>query len=88
MPEATAKDLEKIRVLFELSQYKFMFKQDSSAKEHIRKIFGYNMSDSQVERIPFLKAGECILSISGDKSIEFKEWLSKEYEEQLFAGGR
>ena len=88
MPETTSKDMEKIRVLFEFSQYKFMFKQDSSVKEYIKNIFGYGLTFSQVEKIPFLETGETILSISGDNSIEFKEWLSLEYEEKLFAGGR
>ena len=88
MPEASDKDLEKIRVLFELSQYKWMFKQDSSAKEHIKNIFGHGMTFSQVERIPFLEVGETVLSIAGDMSIELKEWLSPEYEEKLFAGGK
>ena len=88
MPEASDKDLEKIRILFEHSQYKFMFKQDSAAKEHIRKIFGNGMTYSQIESIPFLEAGETVLSIAGDRSIAFKEWLYKDYEEQLFSGGR
>lgn len=88
MPEANAKELEMIKGLFELSQYKFIFKQDSSQKEYIEKIFGGELTSSQVERIPFLEAGETILSIAGDMSIEFKEWLSPEYEESLFAGGR
>lgn len=88
MPDASDKDLEKIRVLFELSQYKWMFKQDSSAKEHIKNIFGHSMTFSQVERIPFLEVGETVLSIAGDMSIELKEWLSPEYEEKLFAGGK
>lgn len=88
MPEANAKELEKIKVLFELSQYKFIFKQDSSQKEHITKIFGNGLTASQIERIPFLEAGENILSIAGDQSIEFKVWLSPDYEETLFAGGR
>lgn len=88
MPESTGEGLEKITHLFELSQYKFMFKQDSSAKEHIKNKFGFGLTESQVERIPFLGVGENILSISGDTSIEFKVWLDMEYEEKLFAGGR
>lgn len=88
MPEGEDVGVDKIRTLFELAQYKFMFKQDSAAKEHIRKIFGNGMTFSQVERIPFLKVGENIMSISGDISIEFKEWLSDEYEKEIFAGGK
>lgn len=88
MPEANTQGVDKIRMLFELSQYKFMFKQDSSAKEHIRKVFGEGMTYSQVEKIPFLEQGENILSIAGDKALMFKVWLSTEYEEKLFKGGR
>lgn len=88
MPEVNAQGVDKIRMLFEMSQYKFMFKQDSAAKEHIRNIFGEGMTYSQVEQIPFLEIGETILSIAGDKSLKFKVWLSKEYEEPLFKGGR
>lgn len=88
IPQATDKDLERIRALFEFSQYKFMFKQSSSAQEHIQTIFGAEMTSTQVSKIPYLEVGETIMSISGDRTIEFKEWLSKEYEERLFAGGR
>ena len=88
MPESTGENIEKIKQLFELSQYKFMFKQDSSVKEHIKNKFSFELTMSQVDRIPILEVGETILSIAGDCSIEFKEWLSKDYEEKLFAGGR
>ncbi|MDY6037486.1 MAG: hypothetical protein SPI74_00580 [Eubacterium sp.] len=88
MPESTGENIEKIKQLFELSQYKFMFKQDSSVKEHIKNKFSFELTMSQVDRIPVLEVGETILAITGDCSIEFKEWLSKDYEERLFAGGR
>ncbi len=80
--------MDKIKKIFEFAQYKFMFKQSSSAKEHIQNIFGKELTFSQVDRIPYLQTGETILSISGDSSLEFKEWLSKEYEDKLFSGGR
>lgn len=88
MPESIGENIEKIKQLFELSQYKFMFKQDSSVKEHIKNKFSFELTTSQVDRIPILEVGETILAITGDCSIEFKEWLSKDYEEKLFAGGR
>lgn len=88
MPQADAQGVDKIRLLFELSQYKFMYKQDSAAKEHIRNIFGDGMTYEQVEQIPSLLEGENIMSIAGDRSMKFKTWLSKDYEETLFAGGR
>lgn len=79
--------LEKLKVIFELTQYKFIFKQDSSVLPLIDKLFGGQLSPWQREKIPFLEQGETILSISGDRNIFFKVWLSKQYEERLFAGG-
>lgn len=87
MPEA-GENIDKIKTLFELSQYKFMFKQDSSVKELLKNHFSFSLTLNQIDKIPFLEQGETILSISGDKSIEFKVWLSKDYEETLFAGGK
>lgn len=86
--EGKGEDFDKIKALFEFAQYKFLFKQSSSTKEHVKRIFGGELTDSQVDRIPFLQVGESILSISGDISIEFREWLSRDYEESLFSGGR
>lgn len=86
-PKANSEHMETIRKLFEFSQYKFMFQQDSSATAHIKDIFGSNITYSQLEKIPFLETGECVLSISGDRSLIFREWLSPVYEEKLFAGG-
>lgn len=88
MPESGGENIDKIKPLFELSQYKFMFKQDSSVQAHIKDKFSFNLTPSQVEQIPFLETGETIMSIAGDASIEFKEWLSLSYEEKLFSGGR
>lgn len=88
MPEGDFSGADKIRILFELCQYKFMFKQDSSAKEHIRRIFGEGMTYSQVESIPFLEQGENVLSIAGAGALQFRVWLSKDYEAPLFSGGR
>lgn len=88
MPEGDFSGADKIRILFELCQYKFMFKQDSSSKEHIRKIFGEGMTYSQVEQIPFLEQGENVLSIAGQGALKFKVWLSEAYEKDIFKGGR
>lgn len=77
-----------IRTLFELTQYKFMFRQDSSTMPLLGSIFKNALTYAQIEQIPYLDVGETILSISGDRSLRFTVWLSKEYEEKLFAGGR
>lgn len=80
--------IDLLRTLFELTQYKFIFKQDSSAVPILNNVFGNALSFSQLERIPYLERGETILSIAGDRTLEFKVWRSIEYEEKLFAGGR
>lgn len=84
---ASKDDMEKLQVVFELTQYKFIFKQDSSVLPLIDTVFGGMLSPWQRQKIPMLGQGETILSISGDRNIFFKVWLSKQYEETLFAGG-
>ncbi|MBS6799164.1 MAG: hypothetical protein KH297_04700 [Firmicutes bacterium] len=81
-------NIDLIKTLFELTQYKFIFKQDSSAVELLKKVFNNSLTFSQIEKIPYLTRGETVLSIAGDRSVKFKVWLSKQYEEPLFRGGR
>ena len=88
MPEGNMQYVDKIKTLFELTQYKFMFRQDSSTLGLLADVFKASLTFSQIEQIPYLDVGETILSISGDRSLKFSVWLSKEYEEKLFAGGR
>lgn len=76
----------KIKTLFELTQYKFIMQQDSNAIPVIRDIFGESLSDSEIARIPRLKTGETILSISGVNNIAFNIEIDDE-EERLFKGG-
>ena len=70
----------------DLTQYKFIFHQDSSALPLLDKIFENVLTYEQRNRIPRLMKGENILCISGDRNIEFKVYLSKE-EERIFTGG-
>ena len=88
MPEATSDNTEMVKKLFELTQYKIMFKQDSSVKKHLESVFGDGLTFSQIENIPTLEVGQAIMCISGDRSLKFDVWLSKAYEEGLFSGGR
>ena len=89
MPEGESDPhINKIKALFELTQYKFMFRQDSSTLPLINRIFNNSLTFSQIEQIPYLDTGETILSIAGDRSLRFGVWLSNEYEEKIFAGGR
>jgi type IV secretory pathway VirB4 component len=78
---------EKIKTLFELTQYKFLLKQDPNAIQHIRQIFNEQMTDHQISAIPYLEKGQVILNITGDSNYKFKVFVSDE-ELALFKGGR
>lgn len=80
--------LDLMKTVFELTQYKFMLRQDSSTLPLIQTIFDDVLTYSQIQKIPKLGVGQTILSISGDKNIDFDVWLSKEYEAPLHKGGR
>lgn len=83
----TDASFEKLKLVFELTQYKFIFRQSSSSLPLIDKAFGNVLSLWQKAKIPYLSQGETILSISGDRNIFFKVWLSETYEKPLFKGG-
>lgn len=88
VPEGeSAKHLDKIKTVFELTQYKFLFRQDSSALPLIDNIFNSVLTSSQRNQIPTLSTGKTILSIASDRNLEVDVWLSEDYEEPLFRGG-
>ena len=70
-PEGTDSDVEKMKTLFELTQYKFLFLQDSSALNMIDKVLGPALTLSQRSAVTMLERGECVLVISGDRNINF-----------------
>ena len=87
VPEGSDSDaVNKLKNIFELTQYKFVFRQSSNAKKLLYQIFDGELSGTQIEKIPKLEIGQCILLISGDKNIEFKVHLTKD-EDMLFSGG-
>lgn len=79
-------DVERVKLLFELTQYKFIFHQDSSVIPLLSKVFENVFTQNQILRIPKLEVGENILSIASDRNLEFKVHLTKE-EERIFQGG-
>ncbi len=87
-PESKDKNIELIKSLFQLTQYKVMFRQSGGTTDLIKKILGSDLTYSQLLDIPRLDKGKMILSISGDRSLLVDVWLSKEYEEPIFSGGR
>lgn len=87
VPEGSDSDaVNKLKNIFELTQYKFVFRQSSNANKLLYQIFDGELTGTQIEKIPKLEIGQCILLISGDKNIEFKVHLTKD-EDMLFSGG-
>ena len=87
VPEGSDSDaVNKLKNIFELTQYKFVFRQSSNAKKLLYQIFDGELTGTQIDKIPKLEIGQCILLISGDKNIEFKVHLTKD-EDMLFSGG-
>ena len=78
--------LIKIKVLFDLSQYKFVLNQDSNAIDTIDKVFGHTFTSSELNDIPKLSKGQTILSIQGTRNIAFNIECTDE-ELELFRGG-
>lgn len=78
--------LEKLKDLFEFTQYKFIFRQNASAVPLIGKLFGEELTETQKKGISIQTQGETLLSISGDQALKFSVYLS-DAEETLFAGG-
>lgn len=77
---------EKIKTMFDLTQYKFIMQQDSNSIDTLASVFSGQLSESELLSIPRLEQGDCILSINGLGNISFNIEASKE-ELDLFKGG-
>ena len=87
VPENVSNEaLSKIKTLFELTQYKFIMQQDNNAKKSLKTIFDGQITENEIEAIPYMRTGECILSINGGDNIKFNIEASDE-ELKLFKGG-
>ncbi|MBD7916292.1 ATP-binding protein [Clostridium sp. Sa3CUN1] len=87
VPENSSSEaLQKIKTLFELTQYKFIMQQDNNSKKAILDIFNGQLTESEIEGIPYFKKGECILAINGYKNIKFKVEVTNR-ELDIFKGG-
>lgn len=83
---STNEGIEKLKTIFELTQYKFIFRQDRNVIPIIDRVFNNALTPRQRDRIPLYTRGQTTLIISGDKTIDFKVYLSRE-DEALFKGG-
>lgn len=77
---------EKIKTLFELTQYKFIMQQSSNSLKVLKEVFEGQISDNELKKIPYLEQGHCILSIDGLENILFNIEATEE-ELALFGGG-
>lgn len=77
---------EKIKTLFELTQYKFIMKQGSNSLNILKNVFEGQVSENELKKIPYLEQGNCVLSIDGLENILFNVEVTKE-ELSLFGGG-
>jgi hypothetical protein len=73
--------------LFQLTQYKFIFKQDISSKKTFEEVFSKELTKSEINLLPTFGVGECLLSISGFANIAFKVSLGYEEEEKYLVTG-
>ena len=78
--------VDKIKVLFDLSQYKFVLNQDTNAINTIDRVFGHSFTQSELADIPKLSRGQTILSIQGYRNIMFNVECTDD-EINLFRGG-
>ena len=87
IPEgSTDANIDKLKNIFEFSQYKFLFRQNSNVIPLIARVFQSSLTPSLKGRIPKLEMGQCILMIDSDQNLELKIHLTEE-EKQLFKGG-
>lgn len=78
--------INSVKILFELSQYKFIFRQDNNAMPLLETIFRNQLTDSELTNIPELERGQCILSIASDTNVAVNIELTKD-ELKIFRGG-
>lgn len=63
--------------LYKLSTYRFIYRQDASSLDTLRKVFGKEISESDLQAITRLKEGQSHLNIKGTTNIQFKREVNK-----------
>ena len=76
----------KLKTLFELTQYKFILHQDSNAKEQLWCLFYRILTESQIRKIPQLEMGDAIVNLSSAQTMEVHIQVTEE-EKAIFKGG-
>ncbi|MBE2978259.1 VirB4 family type IV secretion system protein [Priestia megaterium] len=78
--------IEKIKKLFDLTQYKFIMQQDDNNLDTIQRLFKTGITDSELAEIPKLPIGDVLLCIKSVKNILFHIEIDEE-EKVLYGGG-
>ncbi|USL39584.1 VirB4 family type IV secretion system protein [Priestia megaterium] len=78
--------IEKIKKLFDLTQYKFIMQQDDNNLDTIQRVFKTGITDSELAEIPKLPIGDVLLCIKSVKNILFHIEIDEE-EKVLYGGG-
>lgn len=84
--ESSTEGMSQIMALFEQTQYKIILQQDSGTLGSLEKIFRNSITQTEIDNIPKFQQGECLLAISGDKTIQFHIDINQR-QNQLFKGG-
>ena len=77
--------INKLKTLFEMTQYKFIMQQDSNAIPFVKSIFNDQFTGSETAAIPYFSQGECLLN-DGVKTLRVMVDITDE-EKALFSGG-
>ena len=77
--------VEKLKLLFELTQYKFIMQQESNCLPLMRTVFEDQLTESQLKQVPKFGQGECFLLTGEDVLHTYIEIT--EHEKELFKGG-
>lgn len=71
--------------LYKLSTYRYIFRQDSSSVPNLERIFGKEVSQSDLQAITRLEEGQAHLNIKGTLNIPFKREISQR-DHKMFEG--
>lgn len=77
--------VEKLKLLFELTQYKFIMQQESNCLPLMRTVFEDQLTESQLKQVPKFGQGECFLLTGEDVLHTYIEITDQE--KDLFKGG-
>lgn len=84
--EGDSYGVEQLKKVFELCQYKIVMQQDTPNIPKLKKLFKGEIPDAELDLVPRLETGECILNIQGDTNVLMSIFISDE-EKEAFRGG-